>query len=327
MLFRPSRGRTRLVRASLRRDFSAMNGSWRTTAVRTPDERFVALPGYDFQPQFTHLAGFEQLRCHYIDVGPKDARDTFLCIHGQPCWSYLYRKMIPVLVESGARVIAPDLFGFGRSDKPVDEAIYTFSFHRNTLLAFLDRVAPASNLTLVCQDWGGILGLTLPMEDPGRFSRLLLMNTMLGTGDEPLPAGFIAWRQFCRDKPDFAPSRLLARACPQLSSAEASAYDAPFPSNEFRAGVRAFPELVPERADAEGAAISRAAREFLRSEWAGRAFMAIGMEDPVLGPAVMRGLHANVRGCPPPLELSGAGHFVQEWGDVVARAALDEWAE
>ena len=150
--------------------------------LRTPDERFDDLPGYSFTPHYAeNLPGFEGLRMHYLDEGPRDAGQVFLCLHGQPTWSYLYRRMIPVLLGSGARVVAPDFFGFGRSDKPVDDAWYTFTRHRDSLQAFV-RALDLSNITLVCQDWGGILGLTLPMDDPQRFTRLLVMNTALATG-------------------------------------------------------------------------------------------------------------------------------------------------
>ena len=164
--------------------------------LRTPEERFVALPGYSFAPRYTAaLPGFEGLRAHYVDEGPADAETTVLCLHGQPTWSYLYRKMLPVFVAAGQRVVAPDFFGFGRSDKPIDEAFYTFNRHRDMLVEFV-RALELRNATLVVQDWGGLLGLTLPMDMPGVFSRLIVMNTALGTGDSPLGEGFLAWRSF-----------------------------------------------------------------------------------------------------------------------------------
>lgn len=289
--------------------------------LRTPEERFARLTGFPFQPHYLEgLKGCEGLRLHYVDEGPSDAA-VFVCLHGEPTWSYLYRHMIPVFAAAGCRVVAPDLFGFGRSDKPVAEAAYTFDFHRRTLQAFIERL-DLHSITLVCQDWGGLLGLTLPMEMPGRFSRLLVMNTTLGTGDQALPPGFLAWRQWAADHPDMEVGKLLGRACPQLGEAERAAYDAPFPDGRFKAGVRRFPQLVPDRPDAPGAAVSRAAREWWAQRWDGEAFMAIGMQDPVLGPVVMKALHATLRGCPPPLELDDAGHFVPEWGGRIASAAL-----
>ena len=151
--------------------------------LRTSNERFIDLPDFQFDPYYINdLKGFEGLRMHYVDEGPQNANNIFLCLHGEPTWSYLYRKMIPIFASDGNRVVAPDFFGFGRSDKPVDETVYTFDFHHNSLIEFIDHL-DLNNITLVCQDWGGLLGLTLPMEMPKRFSRLLIMNTTLGTGD------------------------------------------------------------------------------------------------------------------------------------------------
>lgn len=289
--------------------------------LRTPEQRFAGLPGFDFAPHYLDdLHGFEGLRVHYLDEGPAEA-DVFLCLHGEPTWSYLYRRMLPVFVDAGFRVVAPDLFGFGRSDKPVDDEVYTFDFHRDMLSAFIARL-DLHRITLVCQDWGGLLGLTLPMDMPNRFTGLLVMNTLLGTGDAPLPAGFVAWRQWVAEHPDMAVGKLLGRACPHLSAAECAAYDAPFPDARYKAGARRFPQLVPERPDAPGAALARAAREFWSTRWQGKSFMAIGMADPVLGAPVMRQLHRSIRGCPAPLEIPEAGHFVQEWGGSIAAAAV-----
>jgi haloalkane dehalogenase len=257
---------------------------------------------------------------HYIDEGPRAADRTWLCLHGQPTWSYLYRRMIPVFVGAGDRVVAPDFLGFGRSDKPADEATYTFDFHRYTLLGLIEAL-DLRNVALVVQDWGGLIGLTLPMAAPERYAALLVMNTALGTGDAPLGEGFLAWRAFSNRNPDMDIARLMQRACPHLGEAEAAAYAAPFPDATYKAGVRRFPNLVPDRLDAGGAALSREARAFWRERWTGKSLMAIGMKDPVLGPPVMRALHANIRNCPPPLEIADGGHFLQEWGKEVAEAA------
>ena len=286
--------------------------------MRTHDERFAGLPGFAFRPHYLEWRG---LRAHYLDEGTGET--TYLCLHGNPTWSYLYRRMIPPFVASGARVVAPDLIGFGRSDKPDDEATYSFDFHREMLLSFVEKL-DLRNITLVVQDWGGVLGLTLPMEMPERFARLLLMNTALATGDTPLSTGFIAWRSYSKKNPDLAVGKLLARACPHLSEAEAAAYDAPFPDARYKAGVRRFPALVPERYDDPGAAISRKARDFLHGAWRGESFMAIGATDPVLGLEVMRQLHKWIRGCHEPLVVENGGHFLQEWGDEVARWFLSQ---
>lgn len=290
-------------------------------AKRTPDQRFSNLPGYAFAPHYLEtLEGYEGLRVHYIDEGPKDARRTFLCLHGQPSWAYLYRKMIPLFTRSGARVIAPDLFGFGRSDKPVDDAVYTFNFHRGMLLAFI-RALDLKHVTLVVQDWGGLLGLTLPMEMPERFERLLVMNTTLATGASPGP-GFDAWKAFNRSQPDMDIAALMSRASPILAPEECGAYAAPYPDKSFKAGVRRFPELVMVSPDMEGVEISRRAAHWWSTEWRGQSFMAIGEADPVLGAPVMMALRQQIAHCPEPMLIKEAGHFVQEWGEPVAKAAL-----
>jgi len=289
------------------------------SGLRTPDERFTGLPGFPFAPHY--VEAFRGLRLHYVDEGPRTAQRTFLCLHGQPTWAYLYRRMIPSFVASGARVVAPDLYGFGRSDKPDDDTWYTFSRHRDALAAFVKRL-DLRDITLVCQDWGGILGLTLPMDMAGRFTRLLVMNTALGTGDAPLGEGFLAWRAWSNKNPDMDVAKLVKRACPHLADAEAAAYAAPFPDASYKAGVRRFANLVPESPDADGAALSRRARDWLQKEWRGPTFMAVGATDPVLGPPVMNALRAVIHGCPEPYVHPQAGHFVQEWGEDVAERAL-----
>ncbi|MDQ2928412.1 MAG: haloalkane dehalogenase [Pseudomonadota bacterium] len=290
--------------------------------LRTPEERFANLPGYPFVGRYLEgLEGCSGLRIHYLDEGPPDAERIFLCLHGQPTWSYLYRRMIPVFTKAGFRIVAPDLLGFGKSDKPQDEAAYTFTMHREMLRRLVLRL-DLRKVVLVVQDWGGLLGLTLPMQDPQRYAGLLIMNTTFATGDMPLGPGFLDWRAFSNRNPDMAVGKLLARSCPHLTPAEAAAYDAPYPDASYKAGVRRFPNLVPDRPDADGAALSRQARDWFRTQWEGRTFMAVGMKDPVLGPPVMRYVASQIRDCPPPFEVAEAGHFLQEWGEGVARAAL-----
>ncbi len=242
-----------------------------------------------------------------------------LCLHGNPSWGYLYRHMIPVFRAAGLRVVVPDLIGFGRSDKPTDEAAHSFEFHRDMLLAFVEHL-DLRKVMLVCQDWGGLLGLTLPMAAPQRYTRLLVMNTTLATG--ALSDGFVQWRSYSNSQPDLPVGKLLARGKRDMSAAEAAGYDAPFPDATYKAALRAFPNLVPDGADAPGAAISRDALTFWRERWRGDSFMAIGMQDPVLGPPVMQSLRRAIRGCPPAMEVAEGGHFVQEWGAPIAAAAL-----
>ncbi|MEM0987165.1 MAG: haloalkane dehalogenase [Pseudomonadota bacterium] len=296
-----------------------------TEALRTPDAAFEDLPDFPFAPHYVEdLPSYGGLRVHYIDEGPKDAEHVFLCLHGQPTWSYLYRKMIPVFTGAGGRVIAPDWLGFGRSDKPVDDAVYTYSFHRQMLVELINRLG-LKRITLVCQDWGGLLGLTVPQDMQDRFQRLIVMNTAIATGETPGP-GFEAWKAFNRSQPDLDVAGLMQRGTPVLSGAEAAAYGAPFPDQRFKAGVRRFPELVMVTPEMEGVELSKRALNWWSNDWAGQSFMAIGMQDPVLGPPAMRQLHGAIKGCPAPMEIADAGHFVQEWGDAVAKAALASFA-
>jgi pimeloyl-ACP methyl ester carboxylesterase len=294
------------------------------TALRTPDARFASLPGFPFAPHHIDpLPGFPGLRMHYVDEGARDA-PVALCLHGQPTWSYLYRRMIPPLCAAGYRVVAPDMFGFGRSDKPVHAATYTFDFHRDSLMAFV-RALDLKRILLVVQDWGGLIGLTMPMDDAARYEKLIIMNTGLGTADRPLPEGFLAWRAWANANPDMAVGKLIKRGTLHLTDAEAAAYDAPFPDVTFKAGVQRFPNLVPDNPDAPGVALSRRAREWWSTQWNGKSFMAIGGADPVFNETSMRALHAHIRNCPPPLIIPEAGHFVQEWGDQVVAAAIQSF--
>lgn len=291
--------------------------------LRTPDERFRDLPGFPWAPHdVAILEGFEGLRVHYLDEGPRDAEVIALCLHGNPTWCYLYRHMIPVFVDAGVRVVAPDLIGFGRSDKPAEPGWHSFDKHRAMLMRFVEWF-DLKNIMLVCQDWGGLLGLTLPHEMPERFTRLLVMNTGLGIGE--VTEGFRLWRAYSNTQSDLPVGKLLGRGKPGLTAEELAAYDAPFPEARYKAALHAFPNLVPEGNDAPGVAVSRRAAEFWSRQWAGDSFMAIGMRDPVLGEAPMRALQQVIRGCPPPLELAEAGHFVPEWGAPIARAALQRF--
>lgn len=293
----------------------------REDALRTPERRFEGLADYSWTPRYlSHLAPLAGLRLHHVDEGPVDAPRTWLCLHGNPTWSYLYRKMMPVWLAAGDRVVAPDLIGFGKSDKPKKDSFHRFEWHRNVLLALVEHL-DLRRVVLVAQDWGGTLGLTLPMAAPQRYQGLLLMNTWLATGDAPLPPGCLAWRNWCAQKPLYSVGRLLSRGCPQLSAAECAAYDAPFPDAGHRAALQAFPRMAPERSGGEGADLSRQARTFWRERWLGQSWLVVGAQDPALGEPVMRALAQNIRGCPQPCILPDAGHFVPEHGERIARQA------
>jgi len=296
-------------------------------ALRTPDERFADIPDFDYPVGYAEdLPGYEGLRVAYVDTGPEDAAHTFLCLHGEPSWSFLYRRMIPVFLENGARVIAPDLLGFGRSDKPLEQSDYSFHFHRNYLLELVKRL-DLKNITLVVQDWGGLLGLTLPVDEDfkPRLERLLVMNTGLGLG-RGMTEGFKMWKQYALSTPDLPIGSLIARGTPHLTEAEIAAYDAPYPSPEYKAGAQIFPALVPVEPDMEGVDTSKAAADYWSNEWSGKSFMAIGAADPVLGIKPMTGLRKIIKGCPEPMVIEDGGHFLQEWGEPVARAALKSFA-
>ena len=295
-------------------------------SLRTPDDRFKGLPDFPFEPSYVDsLPGYEGLRAHYVDVGPIDAERTFLCLHGEPTWGYSYRKMVPLMLTIGARVILPDLLGFGRSDKPTLDSTYTFSFHREFLLRLVEHL-DLRNLTLVVQDWGGTLGLTLPVDASfrTRLERLLMMNTVLPIG-EPLGPHFDEWRALVRKTPDLPVGQVVHQITPNLTVDEIAAYDAPYPDRRFKAGVRTFPELAMVEPHMSGVEEAKAALMFWQESWTGQSFMAIGSKDP--DAQAMHALRTHIRGCPQPLIVSEAGHFVQEWGDSVVQAALRNFGD
>ncbi|MBA3593666.1 MAG: tRNA adenosine(34) deaminase TadA [Polaromonas sp.] len=312
-------------RRSTQREETRSAHPLRDDTLRTPDAAFDGLPGYPWQPNYlSDLPSLAGLRMHYLDEGTH-GQLTYLCLHGNPAWSYLYRKMIPVFLAGGHRVVAPDLIGFGKSDKPKKDSFHTFDDHRQNLLELVERL-DLRNIVLVVQDWGGLLGLTLPMAVPQRYAGLLVMNTTLATGEQPLSAGFLAWREMCAKNPEFDVGRLFARGNPQMSAAECAAYNAPFPDRGHRAALRAFPPMFPQFADSPGAEVSRQARDFWGQQWQGQTLMAVGAQDPVLGLPVMRNLQEMIRGCPEPLVIDNAGHFVQEHGQAIAQHALGVFA-
>jgi haloalkane dehalogenase len=296
-------------------------------SLRTPDDRFRGLPDFPYPPHYVDsLRGYEGLRAHYLDLGPRNAERTFLCLHGEPTWSYLFRHMIPVMMQSGARVIAPDFFGFGRSDKPVQDATYTFQFHRDFLLRFVERL-DLRKITLVVQDWGGTLGLTLPVDlgFRSRLERLFVMNTVLPVGT-PLGPHYDEWRALVRKlSPDLPVGQLIRKITPQLTDQEVAAYDAPFPEVRFKAGARRFPELAMVEPQMDGVAEAEAALKFWSEEWSGSSFMAIGTKEADV--EAMHTLRGQIRGCPDPLIVAEADHFVPEWGEGVTRAALHSFGD
>ncbi|WP_170435397.1 haloalkane dehalogenase [Ruegeria arenilitoris] len=282
-------------------------------ALRTPDERFQNLPDYDFAPKYLEVDDTEggALRVHYLDEGPRAAAPV-LMMHGEPSWSYLYRHMIPPVAAAGHRVIATDLVGFGRSDKPVDRGDYTYARHVFWMGEVL-RQLDLRDITLVCQDWGGLIGLRLWAEMPDRFARVVVANTALPTGDQPLGEAFAAWRQFSQEVPDFRAGRIVyGGTVSKLTEAEVAAYDAPFPDDRYKAGARQFPMLVPDRPDDPESEPNRQAWNVIRRLQT-PVLTAFGAEDRVM--AGVNGVFQKL--CPGAagqnhVVLPKAGHFLQE---------------
>jgi haloalkane dehalogenase len=289
--------------------------------LRTPDSRFANLPGYPFQPHYTEVDG---LRIHYVDEGPSSA-PPILCLHGEPSWSYLYRKMIPVFAAAGFRAIAPDLVGFGRSDKPARREDYTYQRHVDWMKGLLAAI-DLREATLVCQDWGGLIGLRLVAEEPDRFVAVAAANTFLPAGDEPASEAFLAWQKFSQETPEFPVGGIVAMgSATEIPPAVVAAYDAPFPEERFKAGARQFPLLVPIRADDPASAANRRAWERL-CEWRKPFLTAFSDSDPITRGAdvILRERIPGTAG-QPHTTIVGAGHFLQEdKGEELARVIV-EW--
>jgi haloalkane dehalogenase len=282
--------------------------------LRTPEERFARLPDFPYAPSYvTFDAGDgSQLRVAVIDEGPADG-ETVLLMHGEPSWSFLYRRMIPVLVDAGLRVIAPDLVGFGRSDKPAAREDYSYARHVEWMRQALFEGLGLRGLTLVGQDWGGLIGLRLVAEHPDRFDRVVVANTGLPTGDQPMSEAFLAWQTFSQQSPEFHIGRIVQNGTlTELPDDVVAAYDAPFPDDRYTAGARVFPALVPTRPDDPAAAANRAAWEVLRG-WDKPFLTAFSDGDPITGGGerVFQKLVPAARVRPHPT-LAGGGHFLQE---------------
>ena len=288
------------------------------SVLRTPAERFSHLPDFRYEPQFTEIEG---LRMAYVEAGHGQ---PILMLHGEPTWSYLYRRMIPTLAEVG-RVIVPDLIGFGRSDKPVNDNAYSYRSHARWLRHFIKQL-DLRQITLVCQDWGGLLGLRVLSETPDHFSRLVAMNTGIPDG-RALGDAFMQWRRYAQRQPQLDAGGIVQSILRKrvLSDAEVDAYRAPFPSPDYQAGALAFPRLVPIRPDHPGAYENRIAIENLkRLELP--VLLPWGDADPVLGKfePELRRIFRNVA---PPLIIEGAGHFIQEDAGEEVAGFIRKWVE
>ena len=273
-------------------------------AYRTPDERFASLPGYDFAPHYVEQDG---LRMHYVDEG--DGAPVLL-LHGEPTWAYLYRRVIPQITPV-ARCIAPDYFGFGRSDKPIERDWYSYDAHAGSLERFVDEL-DLRDMTVVMQDWGGPLGMRLAVERPDRVARLVVLNTGILSGRPPSDT-WLRFRELVRRSgPDFEAGRLIQRTCTtQLAEDVVAAYDAPFPTPESKTGPLMFPEQVPTEPDHPAAAKMREVRDKLQS-WERPALVFFGDSDPIFSPQVAERIAELIPGAELQEPIAGAGHFVQE---------------
>ena len=281
---------------------------------RTPDERFADLPGYRFAPNYVEIDDTEggRLRVHHLDEGPADG-PVVLLLHGEPSWSYLYRTMIPPLVAAGCRVIAPDLVGFGRSDKPLAMSDYTYERHVTWLTSHLFDALDLTEITLFCQDWGGLIGLRLVAMEPERFSGVVASNTFLPIGKTKLADAFFAWRDFSQSVETLPVGRIIDGACvTQLAPDVIAAYDAPFPDEAAKAGARIFPTLVPAEPDSPSASQNKAAWEEL-SHFTAPFVTAFGDADPVTKGSEAWFL-SSIPGAQgqPHVIIEQGGHFIQE---------------
>ena len=287
--------------------------------IRTPDERFQNLPSFPFQPHYIEVNG---LRIHYIDEGQGE---IILCLHGEPSWSYLYRKMIPILARKH-RVLAMDFVGFGRSDKYTEQDEYSFKMHRDTVAGFINTLG-LEQITLVVQDWGGLLGLTVASEMPERFARLVIMNTALPTGDEPMGRAFMRWREFATSSPDLQIGAVIQKGTAQgdnISPQVLAAYESPFPDVAYKAGATVFPLLVPIQPTDPGAAEMRKARAVL-SQWQKPALVMFSDKDPITrgGDVFFRALIPSAKE-QPEIVIQDAGHFLQDdKGEEIAQHLAD----
>ena len=288
--------------------------------LRTPDDRFANLPGYNFEPHYVEVDG---MRMHYLDEGPREAAPVLL-LHGEPSWCYLYRKIVPILAAEGHRVLAPDLIGFGRSDKPVQREDYSYQRHVDWMTGFV-RALNLRDINLFGQDWGGLIGLRVLAEDPDRFARVVVANTGLPTGDSKPSEAFLRWRQYSQSTPRFHVGGIVKGACQTELPAEViAAYDAPFPDERYKAGAKQFPLLVPIAPDDPASEANRAAWKVLQ-RWNKPLLTAFSDGDPVTagGERAFQRLVPGAQG-QPHVTIHGAGHFLQEdKGEELARVVVD----
>ena len=290
--------------------------------LRTPDERFESLPGFGFAAHYAHVPDGDggTLRMHYLDEGPADG-PVVLLMHGEPSWCFLYRTMIPVLADAGLRCIAPDLVGFGRSDKPTERDDYTYARHVEWVRSLLLDVLDLHDVTFFGQDWGGLVGLRVVAENPDRFARVAIGNTGLPTGLEPITDAFLQWQEFSQTTPNFDVGVIVSMGAAEPMPPEVvDAYNAPFPDDSYKAGARVFPTLVPTSPEDPASAANLAARAVFEA-WEKPFLLLFSDQDPVTRGAD-RWFAQHVPGAAgqPHTTIEGAGHFLQEdRGPEVAR--------
>ena len=293
-------------------------------SLRTPDARFAAIADFPYAPNYVTVPDGDEgaLRMHYVDEGDTSS-EVVLCLHGEPTWCYLYRKMIPVFLDAGYRVLAPDLVGFGRSDKPAERADYSYQAHVDWMTAWLERL-DLKRITLVCQDWGGLIGLRLAAENPARFARIVASNTALPMGNAGMSEAFMAWRKFSQEVPQFPVGQIVNGGCARdLDSATIAAYDAPFPDESYKQGARQFPLLVPIGSDDPAHQANQAAWRVFEA-WDKPFLTAFTDGDPVTrgGDQPFRERIPGAQG-QPHTTLKGGRHFVQEdLGEELARVTV-----
>ena len=286
--------------------------------IQTPEHYFHNIDNYPYTPNYINdIPETGGGRLHYVDVG-QDINGVALCLHGNNTWGYCYRKMIQPLVEHGYRVIVPDMIGFGRSDKPVYQSWHSYQQHRSIMMSFIQKLN-LQNIMLVCHDWGGIIGLTIPPDMPDRFNKLVITNTMLYTGDR-MCNDWYNWLQRSNKEDIDIPKFIQQRSIVSINE-DLSAYAAPFPTSMYRAATRAFPNFIPDVDHVPGFDVGTRAIDFYKNTWNGQCFVAIGSKDHVMASTTLALAH-TIKNCMNPMIIEEAGHFINEWGDQIIKKAL-----
>lgn len=287
--------------------------------VRTPESYFVNLVDFQYHPKYLYnLTTASNARLAYIDEGV-EKNGVALFLHGNPTWSYCYRKMIPKMLNAGYRVVAPDMIGFGRSDKPIYQSWHNFTRHYQILVDFINTLS-LKNITLICHDWGGLFGLNIVPIMPAKFKNVIILNTMICTGTT-MPEIWYRWAKFNDQQRNLDPVQCLIGSGCLLSDKEKEGFRAPYPHALYKAAFRQFPRFIPDTIDAPGAELGRISEKFWANDWQGKSFVAIGTQDQILSEPTKK-IAGLIRNCPEPLMINDAGHFLFEQGDKILETAL-----